>query len=115
MQKWVITRVSIAGFSRRQLVSSHRLSVTQLLTLEGEHDRYVIRKNKFRGHRHAWGPMSTEMQGRVVWMCRARGFKDFDEYETVKGFELQRLGDTVTAVFDPNGLSPTIFLSYFAE
>ena len=30
------------------------------------------------------------MQGRVIWMCRARGFKDFDEYETVKGFEVHR-------------------------
>ena len=45
--------------------------------------------------------MSTEMQGRVVWMCRARGFKDFDEYETVKGFEVQRLGHTITPVFEP--------------
>ena len=46
--------------------------------------------------------MSIEMQGRVVWMCRARGIKDFDEYETVKGFEVQRLGHTITAVFEPD-------------
>ncbi|MFP6571495.1 MAG: hypothetical protein VB674_02650 [Vicinamibacterales bacterium] len=59
--------------------------------------------------------MSTEMQGHVVWMCRARGFKDFDEYETVKGFEVQRLGHTITAVFEPDAVSETGFISCFAE
>ena len=59
--------------------------------------------------------MSTEMQGRVVWMCRARGFKDFDEYETVKGFEVQRLGHTITAVFEQDAVSETGFISYFTE
>ena len=54
--------------------------------------------------------MSTEMQGRVVWMCRARGFKDFDEYETVKGFEVQHLGPTITAVFEPGAVSETGFI-----
>ena len=67
------------------------------------------------GHRHTWGLMSTELPGRVVWMCRARGFKDFDEYETVKGFEVQRLGHTMTAVFEPDAASPTGFISCFAE
>ena len=55
------------------------------------------------------------MQGRVVWMCRARGFKDFDEYETVKGFEVQRLGHTITAVFEQDAVSETGFISYFTE
>ena len=59
--------------------------------------------------------MITEMQGRVVWMCRARGFKDFDEYETVKGFEVPRLGHTITAVFEPDAVSETAFISCFAE
>ena len=67
------------------------------------------------GHRHTWGLMSTEMQGRVAWMCRARGFKDFDEYETVKGFEVQRLGHTITAVFKPDAVSETGFINCFAE
>jgi len=43
------------------------------------------------------------MQGRVVWMCRARGLKDHGEYEVVKGFEAQKLGHTITAIFDPSG------------
>ena len=55
------------------------------------------------------------MQGRVVWMCRAKGFKDHGEYETVKGFEIQRLGHTITAVFDPNAITETGFISCFAE
>ena len=59
--------------------------------------------------------MSTEMQGRVVWMCRFRGFKDFYEYETVKGFEIQRLGHTITVVFEPDAVSETGFISCFAE
>ena len=55
------------------------------------------------------------MQGRVVWMCRSRGFKDFYEYETVKGFEIQRLGHTITVVFEPDAVSETGFISCFAE
>jgi len=42
--------------------------------------------------------MSTEMLGRVVWMCRARGFKDYGEYEIVKGFEIQKLGHIIKAM-----------------
>ena len=67
------------------------------------------------GHRHTWGLMSTEMQGRVVWMCRAKGFKDHGEYEVVKGFEAQKLGHTITAIFDPSADTETGFLSCFAE
>ena len=37
---------------------------------------------------HDGGLMITEMQGRVVWMCRARGSKDHGDYETVKGLEI---------------------------
>ena len=48
-------------------------------------------------------------------MCRARSFKEFDEYGTVKGFEVQRLGHTSTAVFEPDAVSDTGFISYFAE
>ena len=59
--------------------------------------------------------MFTEMQGRVVWMCRARGFKDHGAYETVKGFEIQKLGHTITAIFDPSADTETGFLSCFAE
>ena len=39
--------------------------------------------------------MTTEMQGRVVHMCRAKGFKGHGEYEEVKGFEAQHLGHTI--------------------
>jgi hypothetical protein len=67
------------------------------------------------GHRHTWGMMTTEMQGRVVHMCRAKGFKGHGEYEEVKGFEAQHLGHTITAVFDPDPVSDAGFISVFAE
>ena len=35
--------------------------------------------------------------------------------ETVRGFEIQRLGPTITAVFDPNTYTETGFISCFAE
>ena len=48
-------------------------------------------------------------------MYRAKGFKDHGEYKTVRGFEIQRLGPTITAVFDPNTYTETGFISCFAE
>ena len=53
--------------------------------------------------------MSTEMQGGVVLMCRALVFKDHGEYEVVKGFEAQKLGHTITAIFDPSADTETGF------
>jgi hypothetical protein len=44
-----------------------------------------------------------------------RGFKDHGEYEVVKGFEAQKLGHTITAIFDPSADTETGFLSCFAE
>ena len=35
--------------------------------------------------------------------------------ETVKGFEIQRLGHTITAVFDPNAITEKGVISCFAE
>ena len=67
------------------------------------------------GHQHTWGMMTTEMQGGVVHMSRAKGFKGHGEYEEVKGFKAQHLGHTITAVFDPNPASDTGFVSVFAE
>jgi hypothetical protein len=55
------------------------------------------------------------MQGRVIWMCRACGFKDHREYEVVKGFEAQKLCRTITAIFDPSADTETGFLSCLAE
>ena len=48
-------------------------------------------------------------------MCRARGSKDHGEFETVKGFEIQKHGHTITAVFDPNAYTETGFISCFSE
>ena len=51
----------------------------------------------------------------MVWMCRARGFKDHGEYEVVKGFEFKKQGHTITAVFDPSAYTEMGFISCFAE
>ena len=59
--------------------------------------------------------MTTEMQGRVVHMCRAEGFKVHGEYEEVKGFEAKHLGYTIMAVFEPDPLSATDFITVFAD
>ena len=67
----VLPRQSVEGFARWQSFSSHR-----------NFERALPKR----------GVSISEMQGRVVWMCRARGFKDHGEYEVVKGFEAQKLG-----------------------
>ena len=59
--------------------------------------------------------MSAEKQGRVVWIIRPRGIKDQDIYETVKGFNIQYLGHTIPAVFDPHAKTETGFISWFTE
>ena len=61
------------------------------------------------------GVLISEMQGRVVWMYREPGFKDHGEYEVVKGFEAEKLGPTITAIFDPGADTETGFISCFAE
>ena len=48
-------------------------------------------------------------------MCRARASRIMVNNETVKGFEIQKLGHTITAVFDPNAITDTGFISCFAE
>ena len=90
----VLPEQFIAGFSRWQLFTSHR-----------NFERTLLNR----------GVLISEMQGRVVWMCRARGFKDHDEYETIKGFEVLKLGHTITAIFDPSADTETGFISCFAE
>jgi len=66
------------------------------------HVRQSIRQHLRFKYKWPWpyvGPlMSTEMKGRVVWGCRARGF------------EIQKLGHTIEAVFDPSADSETDFL-----
>ena len=52
------------------------------------------------GHRHTWGIMKTEMQGTVVHICRAKGFKGHGESREARGFAAQLLDHTTTAVFD---------------
>ena len=53
-----------------------------------------------------------------IQTCYTRGaevIKEHGEYEVVKGFEAQKLGHTITAIFDPSADTETGFLSCFAE
>ena len=84
--------------------SGRRDSITQAKPLT-----YIKVAIYIIGHRHTWSLMSTEMQGLVIWMCRGRGFKDHGEHETVKGFEVQKLGHTITAIFDSSADTETGF------
>ena len=68
--------------------------------------------------------MAIAIRGaRCLRKCRAgwsgcaalEGFKDHGEYEVVKGFGAQKLGHTITAIFDPSADTETGFLSCFAE
>ena len=61
------------------------------------------------------GVLISEIQCKLVWMCRARGFKDHGEYEVVKGFEAQKLGHIITVAFDLSAYTETGFISCFAE
>ena len=82
------------------------------------HVRQTIREDLrfiYKWSWHTWGLMSMERQGSVVWMCCARVFKNHGEYDAAKGFEVQRSGDTITAIFDPRAETETDFLSCFAE
>ena len=60
-------------------------------------------------------PIKTICQILDLTERRVRGFKDHGEYEVVKGFEAQKLGHTITAIFDPSANTETGFLSCFAE
>ena len=59
--------------------------------------------------------ITTEMRGRVVHTFRAKGFRGHGQFEEVRGYEAQHIGHTITAVFDPDPVSATGFISVFAE
>ena len=59
--------------------------------------------------------MSTEMQGRVVHGCRAKGFKGHGEFEEVRGYEAQHPRHTIAVAFDPDPVTATGFISVLAE
>ena len=54
------------------------------------------------GHRHHWALAHEEDEaGRVVWFCRARGYKAIDSYADVLGHAGQQYGASITTVVNP--------------
>lgn len=55
------------------------------------------------GHIHYYGLQQIELPGgRVPWLTRVRGYKEFDEYARVNGFHESKFGAASLAIIDPN-------------
>jgi len=69
------------------------------------------------GHRHNWALANVELveQGMTTWLARARGYKYWDTYALVKGFDNQRFGHAILQVIDPNASNPTGFTQCFVD
>lgn len=69
------------------------------------------------GHRHNWALANIELveQGMTTWLARARGYKYWDTYALVKGFDNQRFGHAILQVIDPSATRPTGFTQCFVD
>ena len=54
------------------------------------------------GHTHSFGSQIIEHNGRLVHIARARGYKRYDEYAVVNGFNGGDYGATVCYLIDPD-------------
>ncbi len=58
------------------------------------------------GHKHNWAIMNMPImaQDRTVWLLRARGYKQYDDYATKLGYEpdMSNVGESIGIVIDPN-------------
>lgn len=68
------------------------------------------------GHRHNWALASEEVAGgRVINMCRARGYKYLDEFARRRNYVIQQTGASIVTVFDPVTTSPVRRVQCFAD
>ena len=58
--------------------------------------------------------MTTEIQGRMDWTCSVKDFKVHEDRRP-KRVMIERKGEFITAMFDPNALTETGFIGCFAE
>lgn len=77
----------------------------------GQADLYIS------GHKHNWGLAQIEQVEleKTAWLARARGYKYYDTYAMVKGFEQQKFGQSIIQVVDPNSESSTSWIQCFAD
>tara|TARA_E500000318_G_scaffold53230_1_gene49555 strand:+ start:437 stop:1426 length:990 start_codon:yes stop_codon:yes gene_type:complete len=83
----------------------------KMAKLKGSADLYIS------GHRHNWGLSHIELveQEKTAWLARARGYKYFDNYAFVKGFEQQKFGQSIMQVIDPQNKSEVSWNQCFAD
>ena len=69
------------------------------------------------GHRHNWALANIELveQKMTTWLARARGYKYWDTYALVKGFDNQNFGQAILQVINPQALQPTGFCQCFVD
>lgn len=75
---------------------------TKMAKFKSNADLYIS------GHRHNWAlaQMEEVEQKKIMWLARARGFKYYDTYAFVKGFEQQNFGQSIIQVIDPRTDDP---------
>jgi len=68
------------------------------------------------GHRHTWALASEEVAGgRVISMCRVRGYKYIDQFARRRNYIEQTCGASIVTVFDPTTESPVRRVQCFAD
>jgi len=68
------------------------------------------------GHHHTWAVTLEELDdGRVVTLCRVRGYKWLDEFATTHGFAHQKFGATILFVINPLEENPVSKVMTFAD
>ena len=68
----------------------------------GQADVYIA------GHRHHWALAQEEDEaGKLVWFCRARGYKAIDSYADLLGHRGQDYGASITIICNPAATGPT--------
>jgi hypothetical protein len=77
----------------------------------GQADLYIS------GHKHNWGLAQIEQVEleKTAWLARARGYKYYDTFAMVKGFEQQKFGQSIIQVIDPNSSSEPSWTYCFAD
>ena len=89
----------------------NRLHGQKREALWGEHADIIV-----AGHHHNWASTQEELDdGRVVTMCRARGYKWLDSHATKNGFRNNEHGATILFVIDPKAKTPLGLVKPFAD
>lgn len=69
------------------------------------------------GHKHNWelAQMEQVETGIVSWLARAKGYKSYDTYALVRGYDNQNYGHAILQVINPNSLTAEGFTHCFVD